>query len=155
MDKDPAFTLPGPIGANVPFEHLHVWQWAKSQPRPDVDLMKYLDSVGFVMGRDRLTSEDLDTLNHAIEHFHRVMPHMPGPVPLSEVLTPSADGSGFYVQGKPGRYLLSDSAKSALVNAGWIYDVQPDTTFFQVTNGKLWAKYQQIIGSRPIVEVTE
>jgi hypothetical protein len=41
------------------------------------------------------------------------------------------------------------------MDAGWIYDVQPETTYFQVINGKLWAKYQQIIGSRALVEVTE
>jgi hypothetical protein len=153
MDREPAFNLPGPIGAHVPFEHLHVWQWAKSQPRPDVDLMKYLDSVGFALGRDRLTPEDLKTLDYAIDHFHRTEPHMPGPVPFSEVLTPAPQG--FYVQGKPGKFALSKSARSALEGAGWIYDVQPDNTYFQVIHGKLWAKYQQIIGSRALVEVTE
>lgn len=154
MEKD-TFTLPGPIGSETPFKDLHVWQWAKGEPRDDVKVNNYLQSVGFVLGRDRLNPEDLKTLDYAIEHFHRVMPHMKGPVPLEEVLTPSADGSGFCVQGKTGRYLLSESAKSALVGAGWIYDVKPETTYFQVINGKLWAKYQQIIGSRAIVEVTE
>ncbi len=153
MDREPAFNLPGPIGAHVPFEHLHVWQWAKGQPRADVAVRNYLKSVGFALGQDRLTPEDLKTLEYAIDHFHRTEPHMAGPVPFSEVLTPAPEG--FYVQGKPGKFALSKSARSALEGAGWIYDVQPDNTYFQVIHGKLWAKYQQIIGSRALVEVTE
>jgi hypothetical protein len=153
--KNDTFTLPGPISSLTPFEQLHVWQWSKDQPRDDVKVANYLKSVGFVLGRDKLNPEDLKTLDYAIEHFHRVMPHMVGPVRLDDVLTPSPDGSGFYVHGKSGRYLLSETAKSALADAGWIYEVNPDTTYFQVTNGKLWAKYQQIIGSRPIVEISE
>lgn len=153
MDETPAFTLPAPISADIPMSDLHVWQWAKGQPRAEVKVMNYLESVGFALGRDRLTPEDLKTLKYAIDHFHRTEPHMPGPVPFSEVLTPAPQG--FYVQGKPGKFALSKSARSALKEAGWIYDVQPDNTYFQVINGKLWAKYQQIIGSRALVEVTE
>ena len=151
------FTLPGPIGSDIPFRELHAWGWAQRQPRARVNISDYLADAGFVLGRDRLTPEDYDTLSAVFDHFHRVAPHLPGRVSFADAMRPAADGeSGFYVQGKPGRYVPSDDIRAALIGAGWIYDVEPETTYFSIgANGILWARYQQIIGSRPIVEIVE
>lgn len=40
-------------------------------------------------------------------------------------------------------------------DAGWIYHVDPETTMFEITNGRLYAKYQQILGSRFICHIKE
>jgi hypothetical protein len=150
------FKLPGPIGADIPFEELHAWQWAGNQPRARVDIFTYLSDLGFVKGRDKITSEEFDILKYAFDAFHRTAPHYPGRVKLSEALRPLPDGApGFYLQGHAGRYALAPELSEALTQAGWIYDVKPDTTYFQVIRGRLFAKYQQIIGSRCLCEVAE
>ena len=71
MDETPTFSLPAPIRDDIPMSDLHVWQWAKGQPRAEVKVINYLKSVGFALGRDRLTPEDLKTLQYATDHFHR------------------------------------------------------------------------------------
>lgn len=147
------FTIPGPLTDRTPFAEMHVWGWAKSQPRANIELTKYLDSLGFVVGRDRLTEAQYQTLEYAIDTFHRVYPHFAKPLSFSEALTESA--AGFYVQGKPGRYSLEPKLHETLDAAGWIYEVSPETTYFEIINGILWAKYQQIIGSRPLCFVLE
>jgi hypothetical protein len=150
------FKLPGPIGSDIPFGTLHVWHWAAGQPRARVNISEYLGDVGFVMGRDKITPEEYDTLSHALDAYHRTAPHYPGRLNLCEALRPLPDGeSGFYLQGHAGRYALAPELSEALTAAGWIYDVTPDTTYFQVIRGRLFAKYQQIIGSRCLCEVAE
>ena len=42
-----------------------------------------------------------------------------------------------------------------VVEAGWIYRVHPSSTYFKVIEGRLYAKYQQIIGSRYICDIIE
>ena len=146
-------TLPGPLTDQTPFAEMHVWGWAKGQPRANVKITKYLDSLGFVVGRDRLTEAQYQTLDYAIKHFHRVYPHVASPLTFAECFTEAP--TGFYVQGKPGRYSLEPKLREALDAAGWIYEVSPETTYFEILNGILWAKYQQIIGSRPVCFVLE
>ncbi len=150
------FKLPAPIGADVPFGELHVWQWCRGEARNRIGVRNYLESLGFVMGRDKITPDDFEILQSAIDHFHRVAPHFPQPVKLSDALRPVADGApGFYVVGMPGRYSLAPELCEALKGAGWIYDVIPETTYFEIVRGLLWAKYQTIIGSRALCEVKE
>ena len=149
------FTLPPPFDASIPFTQLHVWQWAKTQARGDVQVLKYLAALGFHMGVDRLDPDDYKTLEYAIEAFHRCAPHLPGVHPLSAVL-PRADGDGFYCRGIPHRVNPSDELRATLVGAGWIYEVTPESTYFEILpGGRLFARYQQIIGSRFLCEVTE
>ncbi len=155
MNDKTAFTLPGPMGPDVPFSSLHVWAWAKTQARADVCIIRYLQSLGFVLGVHCITPDEHRTLDYAIDHFHRVTPHFPGPMRLADALKPAGPDGGFYVQGHPtpGRYLLGPELVQALTGAGWIYDVTPETTYLALVNGVLWARYQQIIGSRPLVEI--
>jgi len=147
------FVIPGPLSETTPFCDLHVWQWAQTVPRADVSIGKYLDSLGFVVGTDRLTESEYDVLSHACEHFHRVAPHAAS-MKFGDAFKP--DESGFYVRGKPGRYALAPVLRDALEGAGWIYDIQPETTYFELMpDGRLIAKYQQIIGSRVLCEILE
>lgn len=148
-----AFKIPGPFGPDVPFSKMHVWQWAKTQPRRNVEISAYLQAIGFVMGSDRLTESDYDTLYHAIDHFHRVAPHYPDPLTFAQAFTQSPDASGFHVVRKPGCYALAPMLHEALQTAGWIYDIEPETTYFEIVNGILWARYQQIFGSRALAQI--
>ncbi len=149
------FTIPGvPVTNDTPFDQLHVWQWAREQDRRMVTLANYLKAIGFTTGKDRLTEEQYDTLHYAIETFHRCEPHMSGEYAF-DALMHKASTAGFYVQGKEGRFIPSAAVVAALESAGWIHEVKPETTYFELVNetGVLWAKYQQLLGSRPIARI--
>lgn len=150
------FALPGPLADDIPLSQLHVWQWAAAQPRADVTVARYLASLGFVTGTHRLTSEQYDTLKCALQHFHSVHPHL-APRRLADAFP---GPGGFFVDGLPGGpFAVAPDVVAALQAAGWIYDVTPASTYFQIQRGedgrpvKVWASYQQIIGSRPVCEV--
>ena len=147
-----SFTIPGPFTNQTPFHAMHVWQWAKAQPRAKVTIHDYLAALGFIVGTDRLTEEDYRTLDHVIEAFHRVAPHISEPLTFADAF---AAGGTYYVQGMEGRFTPSARILAALVAAGWIYEPAPENTYFQIVNGMLWAKYQQIIGSRCLAELAQ
>lgn len=149
---NPEFRVPGPMGPDIPFDELHVWQWARSTPRADVTIFKYLESVGFRVGVDRITEDTYKTLDYAIESFHRTEPRISEALPLSELFTPAKFG-GFYVQGLSGRWNPTARVIETLGDAGWIYDVSPETTYFDVSSSTVWARYQSIIGSRAIARI--
>ena len=149
------FALPGPLADDIPLSQLHVWQWAAAQPRADVTVARYLASLGFVTGTHRLTSEQYDTLKCALQLFHSVHPHL-APRRLADAFPGPGD---FYVSGLQDRRALAPDVAAALQAAGWVYDVTPASTYFQIQHGedgrpfKVWARYQQIIGSRPLFQV--
>lgn len=147
------FTIPAPFAPDVPFVQMHVWQWAQSQTdRNNVTIHSYLASLGFVIGTDKLDEGDYKTLDYAIDAFHRAAPRIPGLHSFADLFEPAEDG--FYIrEGKPGVWKPRQLVIDALVNAGWIYDVTPDSTYFEIIGSKVWAKYQQIIGSRPVAEL--
>lgn len=157
MSTLPLFPLPGEVTSETPFGHLHIWQWAGAQDdRNKVTLCEYLLSIGFVTGAHRITEQQYEILSLALDHYRLVAPHMPGVRTFDSLFTLAPEnykGEVFWVQGKPGRYILADEVRTALFKAGWIYDVQPDTTYFAVINGTLWAKYQSIIGSRALARI--
>jgi hypothetical protein len=145
-----AFTIPGPLTPETPFERMDFWNWAKGQPREKVCAFEYLAHLGFVVGFHRITPEQLQCLEYAADTFHRTMPHYQHELTFSQIFTPAECG-GFYVVGCSGRFSLVNAAfRSALVNSGWIYEVTPESTYFEVINGRVFAKYQQIIGSRAV-----
>jgi hypothetical protein len=150
------FILPAPFDASIPFTQLHVWQWAKTQAREDVQILNYLAALGFRMGVDRLDTDDYKTLEYAIDAFHRCAPRIDGVRPLSAVLPAATGPEGFYCRGLPHRVNPSDELRAALAAAGWIYDVAPESTYFEILpGGRLFARYQEIIGTRFLCEVTE
>lgn len=158
MSEKPLFTLPGPMTAETPFTEFHAWQWAQHQKRDRVDVFNYLAELGFVKGKHRITPEQFELLRVVIDMFHRVAPRMDGIHAFADLLTPATsidEQTSFYVQGKPGRYVPSDALVAALVDAGWVYAVRPQTTYFAIINGKVFAKYQQIIGSRVLAQLKD
>jgi hypothetical protein len=150
------FSIPGNFTDQTPFDQMHIWQWALTQTRANVDPFKYLDSLWFVVGTDRLTEDQFDRLCYACDAFHVHAPRMPA-APFADLFRkagPKDSGQSFWVQEKPGRWIPAPSIVECLQASGWIYDITPDTTFFQIIGGnRLFAKYQTIIGSRFLCEV--
>lgn len=152
------FIIPGKFGDDVPFSDMHVWQWADSVPeRKDVTTRNYLLAQGFVIGVDCVTEAQHQTLDYAIEHWHRYTARFARGTTckLSDCLIPDDGEKSFYLWGSKTRYRMTVAFKAALINAGWIYDPAPDNTYFKLENGVLWACYQQIIGSRLMARISE
>lgn len=116
---------------------------------PDNTIRAYLESLGFVVGRDYITEEQHKTLEYVADTFYRCEPETVETPKFFELFTTGGQASMFYVQGKEGKFCLSEKLINLLSTSGWIYEPHPDNTFFEVTeDGRLFAKYQQIIGSR-------
>ena len=157
------FKFPGKaLAMDLPLNQTHFWEWARTVPRADVDITNYLKAVGFVVGTDVLSEEQHDVLKSASLYFHQCEPHMQGEFAFSDLFEPVGLGEiGYYVQGAPGRSgerykLVRDGVKipGLLVDAGWVMSTQPHETYFELVHGKtLWAKYQTIIGSRPVCRI--
>lgn len=112
---------------------------------------KYLESLGFVVGEDKITEDQHRILDYVEETWFRLTPyHLP--MTWDECFVP---GDAYYVQGVDGRRNLTPALKAAVEQSGFIYDVTPSTCYFEVINGRLYAKYQQILGSRFICTVKE
>ena len=148
--------------AQTPIVDLPFWQWLaakgkatmrKERRKTDLDyVVDYLSEHGFVKGRDTVEADLLDTLLLVVKHFCDSAPEI-APLKLSAAFTENA--GGFYVEGLDykKRFAVSASITAALTESGWVYGIEPSTTYFSVINGKVWAKYQQIIGQRCLFEV--
>lgn len=147
--------------AQTPIVELPFWQWLaakgkatmRKERKTDLDYaIDYLSEHGFVEGQDTVETNLLDTLLLVFKHFWDVAPEI-APLKLSDAFTESPHG--FYVEGLDykKRYSVAASISAALKENGWVYRIAPSTTYFSVINGKVWAKYQQIIGSRCLFEV--
>lgn len=148
---------------NIPFSvssvgtlgQTHFWSWAKDQSREDVTVANYhkcLTEAG-ITGLDRDTME---SIRFAVILFCTTQPHMPGIHRLRSLFKKAE--SGYLVQGYGNvRYEPSKRLLTALRNAGWIYAINPSTTYFvYIPETKvLWAKYQTIIGQRPLARIGE
>lgn len=154
------FKFPGKaLTMDQPLDQTHFWEWARTIPRADVTMTNYLKAVGFVIGTDVLSEEQHAVLRSAELYFHSCEPHMQGEFAFTDLFEPVGLGEiGYYVQGAPGstgqRWKLCRDGvqiRRILVDSGWVMDTQPHETYFQVVNGNmLWAKYQTLIGSRPV-----
>lgn len=156
------FTFPGkPLDRDTPLNQFHVWEWARSVPRKEATLKNYLDAVGFKVGTDQLTEVQYDVLRAAFEQFFRVEPILPDTFKFADIFKPVGLGEiGYYVQGAPGRsgerYELHGPGlrfTEILVEEGWVKSTRPHETYFQLVNGVLWARYQTILGQRPVCRV--
>lgn len=111
----------------------------------DMDrICTYLAEQGFIEGTHKISEEALKILNYVLETWYRCTP-WGGTMKLSECFTP---GAAYYVKGLPDRMEVTASLNALLNESGWIYNVSPDTTYFEIIGDCLYAKYQQILGSR-------
>ncbi len=126
-------------------------------------MLDWIKALGFRVGEDALSPGDLSTLHVVEEYWWRYSPrfgaHTWGNL-FSEVghLVRVAPDEQFFVTG-PGRcsayYKVTQKLRDMVAEAGWIYGVHPSTTYFEVIEGRLYAKYQQILGSRYICDIIE
>ena len=144
------------ISANEPLNSDPFYAWLDAnvdRGNPGKSLMiRYLDSLGFVVGKHRLTEEQFKILHYVEDTWFQFTPYHT-PMRLSECFDDSTPS--YYVIGLEGRNGITLKLRDAVADAGWIYDVLPETTYFEIINGKLYAKYQQILGSRFICKIVE
>jgi hypothetical protein len=124
-------------------------------------MLDWVKFLGFRVGEDALSPGDLSTLHVVEEHWWRYSPrfgaHTWGSL-FSEAghLVRDLPNEQFFVTG-PGRcsgyYKVTQELRDMITEAGWIYNVHPSTTYFEVIEGRLYAKYQQILGSRYICDI--
>ena len=146
--------IPGEFKDSTPFNQMHFWDWANAQEkRNNVTIGGYLSSLGFVLWKDKLTPEEHTRLDYAVDAWHRTTPHIRELQNFNNLFIEVPDDGGFFVFSKPNKYYPSQVVIDALYDAGWIYNVTPETTYFEVIRGRLYAKYQQIIGSRYIADI--
>ena len=118
----------------------------------------YLESLGFIIGQDKITEEQHKTLEYVEDTWFRLTPyHLP--MTWDECFAPGAE---FSVHAKPPgedkpfcRRNITPELKKAVEESGFIYDVTPDTCYFEIINDRLYAKYQQILGSRFVCTIKE
>lgn len=153
--------IPEPFTDQTPFNQMHVYQWGNNQVnRKDVTIKNYLDSLGFVIGMDKLNEGEYKRLDYAIDAWHRTRPYIHEVMLITDVFTPTAKGGGrFWVSGLAfARFANNDievKVRKAITEAGWIYDINPETTYFEIVGNRLYARYQQIIGSRFIMHIKD
>ena len=144
------------VSANEPLNTDPYYAWLDANVdrcNPGKELMRrYLDSLGFIVGTHRITEEQFKILEYVEDTWFRFTPYHT-PMRLSECFDDSAPS--FYVNGLEVRKGITRELRDAVAEAGWIYDVSPYTTYFEIINGKLYAKYQQILGSRFICKIVE
>lgn len=147
------FPIPGPISDDTIFSDFHFFKWANGQEfRKDVTLTNYLDSLGFKVGTHHLAESEHDLLIHVCQHWHHATPWIRSPRKVTELFRQDKE-SDFSIWGKPGLYTPSAEVIHALYESGWIYRINPDTTYFEVIEDRLYAKYQTILGSRLIARI--
>ena len=114
-------------------------------------IRRYLESLGFTIGVDKITEEQYQILEYVEETWFMNTPYHT-PMTWDECFTA---GTGYYVNGRAGRHNITQELMKAVEESGFIYPVTPDTCYFEVINDRLYAKYQQILGNRFICTIKE
>jgi hypothetical protein len=112
----------------------------------------YLESLGFKLGTDKLKEDDYKFLKHVLDHSFYSLPECKEALSFNDLFAPSREG--FYIFNKQGQFNASKKLLDIVENSGWIYNVSPDTTYFELNGNRLFAKYQHILGSRFICNIT-
>jgi hypothetical protein len=105
----------------------------------------------------------METLHHVEDYWERCSPWF-NPHAWKDLffgvwnLVMARPDEQFFVTG-PGRcvgyYKITQKLRDMVEGTGWIYDVHPSTTYFEVIEGRLYAKYQHILGSRYICDISD
>ena len=120
-------------------------------------LLDWVKLLGFSVGDDALSPEDAKTLYFVEDYWWRCSPFFE-PHWDKDLFTPPTKGAGgFYIHGETHNEFMNITQKlrNMVVEAGWIYNVHPSTTYFEVIEGRLYAKYQHILGSRYICDIID
>lgn len=110
----------------------------------------YLASLGFVKDVDIIDDAAFSDLLTVARSWEILAPWYK-PKHVSDLFT--WHGEQFYFHGSKERRGITPLLRQMLVDAGWIHPVEPATTYFEVIDGRLYAKYQQILGSRYLCDI--
>lgn len=160
------FQLP-PYSGDQPLVAHPLYQWLSANVDRNEGghsrMLDWIKGLGFRVGEDALSPEDVQTLRFVEDYWWRYSPrfkpHTWGSL-FSEVghLVRVTPDEQFFVTG-PGRchgyYKITQKLRDMVAEAGWIYNVHPSTTYFEVIEGRLYAKYQHIVGSRYICDIID
>ena len=154
------FQLP-PYNDDQPIVEHHFYQWLTD----NVDrsqgghsrMLDWIKGLGFRVGEDALSPNDLNTLHVVEEHWWRYSPRFKPCSGKDLFVKPLVGGESFYFCGPHFNEFrgITQKLRNMVIAAGWIYNVHPSTTYFEVIEGRLYAKYQQILGSRYICDIIE
>lgn len=150
MESSPALQDNIPIKEH-PFYQYICERYTKHDKVKNVEKVKdYLASLGFVEGEDMIDDGAFSDLL-TVAHVWLIMSPWYKPKHASDLFT--TYGEQFYFYGSKERRGATPLLRQMLVDTGWIYSVEPETTYFEVIDGRLYAKYQQILGSRYLCDI--
>lgn len=112
---------------------------------PKHAIVEYLKYTGFIVGDDELADDDYKFLKFILDHWFDNTPEHNAPCNFDELFIMPGN---FYILGKACRYAISPKLREIVNTSGWIYNIDPSTTYFQLIDDRLFAKYQSILGSR-------
>lgn len=120
-------------------------------------MLDWIKGLGFRVGEDALAPEDVDTLHLVEEHWWRCSPWFGSQAGKDLFKLPTPNEESFYFGGPYFSEFrgITQKLRDMVMAAGWIYNVHPSTTYFEVIGGRLCAKYQQILGSRYICDISD
>ena len=154
------FKLP-PYNDDQPLVEHPFYQWLTANVDPKEGghsrMLDWIKLLGFSVGDDALSPEDVQTLRFVEDYWWRYSPRYK-PQHAKDLFTVcGTDTESFYFCGPHLHEFRSITQKlrNMVVEANWIYNVHPSTTYFEVIEGRLYAKYQQILGSRYICDIID
>lgn len=112
----------------------------------------YLATLGFVHGEHRISEEDMNTLKNIAHYWYETCPWTP-PKRMDELFCDSGPhGLSFWLRKPEDARGCHTGITTLLIRliteSGWVYGVTPSTTYFEIIDDRLYAKYQSILGSR-------
>lgn len=151
------FKLP-PYNNDQPLVEHPFYQWLTDNvDRKEGGHSRVLDWVkglGFRVGEGALSPHDVETLFFVEEHWWRCSPWFKPHTWGSLFKAPGKGDEAFHVSGSAPQS-ITYKLQTMVVESGWIYNVHPSTIYFEVIEGRLYAKYQHIIGSRYICDIVD
>lgn len=119
--------------------------------------MQYLATLGFDIRQHRLSEEDITTLKYVEDIYGSLWMPTRTPQRLVELFIPATKGdSAFWLSGVDTMDKVTPTpALTNLIEAtGPIYPLAPEHYYFELSDTTLLLRYQQIIGSRRLCEIT-
>ena len=151
--------IPGILASDQPMAHSDFYKWLnKSVARHNdffVAMDMYLNEVAaFDIKRHKIDPDDLQSLEYVFSYYSAMYTPIRNATRLRALLRPSDDDDAFRCGGVDYRVKPTGILRHILRDLGLVYEVTPQTYYFEIINGFLFIKYQSLIGSRRIAKLT-
>ena len=146
------------VSSNEPMSNDPFYHWLDKRynsckinviSREHPDWYYYLMDIGFDVNIHIVTEESLNILKNIEGHWFRCTPWFE-PKSKTDLFF-----NANHLKGIIGGGNATNELAQMVIDSGWIYDVTPETTYFEITNGYLFAKYNLIIGGRKICKIKD